>query len=283
MTQPETESNLAQSKLWNARAGEMWVEQRDMLDRLFQPIEAVLADAAQAQGAREVLDIGCGAGATTLAVARRLGRGGRCTGADLSIPLIEAARQRAEAEDVENAQFIVADAQDHAFEPSRFDALISRFGVMFFSDPVLAFANLKRASQTGAGLTAVAWRGAEENPFMTAAARAAAPLAPELFPPRDPAAPGQFAFADPDRVRGILTESGWREVNIRPLDVACTLSEDDLATYVTRMGPVGLLLPELDEERRGEFIEAVRQAFDIYVSSGVARFTAACWIVQASN
>lgn len=283
MTQPETESNLAQSKLWNARAGEMWVEQRDMLDRLFQPIEAVLADAAQARGAREVLDIGCGAGATTLAVARRLGRGGRCTGADLSIPLIEAARQRAEAEGVENAQFVVADAQDHAFEASRFDALISRFGVMFFGDPVLAFANLRRASQTGAGLTAVVWRGAEENPFMTAAGRAATPLAPELFPPRDPTAPGQFAFADPDRVRGILVKSGWRDVDIRPLDVACTLSEDDLATYVTRMGPVGLLLPELDEERRGEFIEAVRQAFDIYVSSGVAKFTAACWIVQASN
>jgi hypothetical protein len=153
---------------------------------------------------------------------------------------------------------------------------------MFFDDPVAAFANLRRAARPDAGLTFIAWRGPEENPFMTTAERAAAALLPELAP-RDPAAPGQFAFSDAGRVRSILAAAGWRDIDIQPLDVACTLSEDDLAVYVTRMGPVALLLPDLDAQRRGTVVAAVRRAFDVHVSAGAARFTAACWRVQARN
>lgn len=282
MDQPQAEPGRPQPNPWNARGGAVWVEQQAMLDRLFLPIEHLLADAVQDGGARDVLDIGCGSGATTLASARRLAGRGRCMGVDISTPLIEAARRRAEAAGVDNVQFVTDDARNHAFEPGRFDALISRFGVMFFDDPVAAFANLRRAARPDARLTFVAWRGAEENPFMTEAARAAAPLLPELVP-RDPAAPGQFAFADPARVREILTASGWLDVNVQPLDVACTLSEDDLAVYVTKMGPVGMLLPDLDAGRREAVAAVVRRAFEIYVSAGVATFTAACWRVQARS
>ena len=282
MSQTETQPNEAQAKLWNARGGGAWFAQREMLDRLLRPIEQLLADAVEDARANDVLDIGCGAGATTLAVARRLGARGRCTGVDLSAPLIEAARDRASAAGVENTRFIAADVQQYGFEASEFDAMISRFGVMFFSDPVAAFANLRRAARPKADLTFIAWRGAEENPFMTAAERAAAPLLPELVP-RDPAAPGQFAFADAERVRGVLAASGWRDVDIRPLDVACTLTEGDLAVYVTTMGSVGLLLPDLDDRRRSEVTAAVRRAFEVYVSAGVAEFTAACWRVHARN
>jgi SAM-dependent methyltransferase len=280
VAQPEAGPNQAQSRLWNARGGEVWVEQQQMLDRLFRPFEPLLTDALEAARAREVLDIGCGAGATTIAAARRLGAQGRCLGVDLSVPLIEAAQRRAAG--IDNVGFVAADAQQHAFEPGRFDAMISRFGVMFFGDPVAAFANLRRAARPNAGLTFIAWRGAEENPFMTAAEQAAAPLLPELVP-RDPAAPGQFAFADTARVRRILTASGWRDADIRPLDVTCTLSEDDLDAYVTRMGPVGLLLPALEDRRRGRVVAAIRPAFDTYVSAGAATFTAACWLVHARN
>jgi SAM-dependent methyltransferase len=282
MAQPETEPNQAQSRLWNARAGEAWVEQQAMLDGLFQPFERLLAEAVADGGGREVLDVGCGTGATTLAVARSLEGRGRCTGLDLSVPMIEMARRRAGAAGVENSQFIAADAQRYGFEPGRFDALISRFGVMFFDDPVAAFANLGRAARPDAGLTLIAWRGAEENPFMTTAERAAAPLLPELAP-RDPTGPGQFAFADAERVGSILAASGWRDIDIQPLDVACTLSADDLEVYVTRMGPVALLLPDLDAPRRSAVAAAVRRAFDVYMSAGAARFTAACWRVQARN
>ncbi|MFZ0267725.1 MAG: SAM-dependent methyltransferase, partial [Caulobacter sp.] len=96
-----------------------------------------------------------------------------------------------------------------------------------------------------------------------------------------PNAPGQFAFGDPDRVSGVLTAAGWRDVDLQPLDVACTLPADDLATYATRMGPVSLVLPSLDEDRRRAVIEAVRRGFEPYLTDGVARFTAACWMVRA--
>lgn len=277
MKQPETQPNQAQSELWNARAGEVWVEQNAMLDRLLEPLVPPLLEAIEGAGA--VLDIGCGAGATTLAAARSQ-PGRRCTGIDLSRPLVEAARRRAAQAGLDNASFLAADAQSHAFAPGGFDAMISRFGVMFFDDPVGAFANLRRAARPGARLAAVAWRGAAENPFMTTAERAAAPLLPDLAP-RDPAAPGQFAFADPDKVRGILTDSGWREVDVQPLDVAAELPEADLDVYVTQMGPVGLLLSSLEEPKRSQVAAVVREAFGPYVSAGAARFTAACWLVRA--
>ncbi|HEY1072455.1 class I SAM-dependent methyltransferase [Brevundimonas sp.] len=279
MTQPTIQTRQTQSALWNSRGGEVWVEQQELLDRLFLPFERLLADAVAVSHARDVLDIGCGAGATTLAAARRLGPQGRCTGLDISVPLINAARRRAEKDGLTNARFIADDAQRHVVEPGAFDAVISRFGVMFFDDPAAAFANLRRAVRPGADLTFIAWRSAEENPFMVAAERAAAPFLPEPAP-RDPAPPGQFAFADADRVRRIL-EAEWRDIDIQPLDVPCTLSADDLATYAARMGRVGQLLPDLDEATRTRVIRAVNQAFEAFTSKGVASFTAACWRVHA--
>jgi SAM-dependent methyltransferase len=279
MAQPRTQANQAQTELWNNQAGRNWVEQNALLDRLFAPFEQPLVEAVG--DARAVLDVGCGAGATTFAVARSLEGQGRCTGADLSAPLIELAKRRATELGVDNADFLVADAQLHDFPPQRFDAVISRFGVMFFDDPVAAFANLRRAARPEAGLACIVWRGAGENPFMTGAERAAAPLLPQA-PPRDPDAPGQFAFGDPGRVSGILKAAGWREVDLQPLDVACEMPADDLATYAVRMGPVSLALPSLEDAQRQAVIEAVRRGFEPFVSDGAARFTAACWMVRAS-
>ncbi|SFJ17614.1 class I SAM-dependent methyltransferase [Caulobacter sp. UNC279MFTsu5.1] len=278
MTQPQ--ANQAQAELWNNQAGQNWVEQNAMLDRLLAPFEQPLVEAVQ--GARDVLDVGCGAGATTFAVARSLGGQGRCTGLDLSVPLVELARRRAVEMGADNTDFVVADAQLHAFQPARFDAVISRFGVMFFDDPVAAFANLRRAALDDARLAMIAWRGMAANPFMTAAERAAAPLLPEA-PPRDPNAPGQFAFADPDRVAGILSAAGWRDVDLAPLDLACVVPAQDLEIYATRMGPVSLVLPSLEPDRRHVVIAAVRRGFEPFVSDGVARFTAACWMIKARN
>ena len=136
--------------------------------------------------------------------------------------------------------------------------------------------------EDGAALRAIVWRSAEENPFMTVAERAAAPLLPNL-PVRKPDEPGQFAFADPHRVRSILERSGWSEIDIRPLDVECTLPERDLVPYLTRLGPVGVALQEADERTRARVIDAARAAFEPYVHSAEVRFTAACWMVGAGN
>jgi SAM-dependent methyltransferase len=266
-----------QTKLWNGSAGRAWVETQEVLDAMFKPLEDLLVEAVSAG---RVLDVGCGTGSTTLAVARRLGEQGRCVGIDISEPMISAARARAEREG-STASFIRANAQDHAFEPASFDMLISRFGVMFFSDFVRAFTNLRQAAKEGAGLRFIAWRSPAENPFMTTAERAAAPLLPNL-PARRPDGPGQFAFADPYRVRRILEESGWAGVDIQPIDVACTLPEKELVRYLTRLGPLGMILHEVEERTRTQVIETVRAAFEPFVHGAEVRFTAACWRVAAA-
>jgi SAM-dependent methyltransferase len=243
---------------------------------MFKPFEDLLVEAVSAGSGGQVLDVGCGAGSTTLAMAQLLGAKGHCTGIDISDPMIAAARSRSEREKTP-ASFIRANAQIHAFEPESFDTIISRFGVMFFDDPVKAFANLRHAARDDAEFRFLAWRSASENPFMTTAERAAAPLLSNM-PARRPDAPGQFAFADPRRVYRILEESGWAEIDIQPIDIACTLPENALVRYLTRLGPVGRILQDADEHTRTHVIETVRDAFDPFVRGSEVRFNAACWM-----
>jgi SAM-dependent methyltransferase len=274
-----SQTDHPQEKLWNGPAGRAWAEEQELLDQILKPFEGLLVEAVSAGSGSRVLDVGCGTGSTTLAVARLLGEKGHCTGIDISEPMLTAARARAGQEGTP-ASFILANAQDHAFEPASFDLIISRFGVMFFDDSVRAFANLRRAAKDGAGLRFVAWRGPSENPFMTAAERAAAPLLPDL-PARRPDTPGPFGFADLQRVHRILEESAWAGIDIRPIDVACTLPEKDLVRYLTRIGPLGQVLHEADERTRTQVIETVRAAFEPYVHGAEVRFTAACWLASA--
>lgn len=272
--------NRDQAELWNKGSGEAWVEMQALLDRILEPFGRLVVDAGYPGAGGHVLDIGCGCGATTLAMARRVGRSGQCVGLDISHPLIAAARKRAVAEGRTNASFVEGDAQVHALEQGRYDAVISRFGVMFFDDPVAAFANIRRSARAGARLAFVAWRSPAENAFMTTAVRAAAPFLPPM-PPTNPEAPGQFAFADKSRVTSILEASGWSAVELQRADVACQVSEDDLMTYVTRLGPVGNALREADEPTAEKVAAVLRQAFAPFVDAGFARFTAACWLATA--
>lgn len=270
-------ANAEQAARWNDRAGRSWAELSDMLDRLLEPFVPLLLDEIGPVAGRRILDVGCGAGALTLAAA---GRDASAVGVDISGPLIEAARARAGRLGIAGAQFVRADAQTHGFEAQGFDALISRFGVMFFADPAAAFRNLRFAVRTGGKLACLAWRGPAENDFMTAAERASADLLPQM-PGRVENGPGQFGFADPDRAGAILAEGGWLDVATRAVDVACSLPEDDLRLYVRRMGPVADLLPTLDDARRSEVERRIDTAFLPYLDGGVARFTAACWMVTA--
>jgi len=272
-------SDDEQAARWNGVAGRAWVDAQDLLDSVFKPLEDLLVEAVAAASQSQVLDVGCGTGSTTVAVARRIGSKGRSIGIDISEPMIAAARARAERENV-RAEFIRANAQVHAFEPASVDMIISRFGVMFFDDPVQAFANLRRAASDNTTLELIAWRSAADNPFMTTAERAAAPLLPNL-PPRRQDGPGQFAFADSQRVSAILEEGGWAQIEIQPIDVACTLPEPALVQYLTRLGPVGTALQAADDTTRARVVDAVRPAFDPFVHGTEVRFTAACWMIGA--
>ena len=264
-----------QAALWNGAGGHAWVEAQGVLDGLLEPLERLLLEVVEEGPVGPVLDVGCGTGGTTVAIARARGA---CTGIDISEPMVAAALIRAERAGVP-ASFVHADAQRHRFAPAGFATFASRFGVMFFDDPVAAFANLRGAAIPGAALRFIVWRSAEENPFMTTAERAATPLI--TLPAREPDKPGQFAFADEQRVRDNLARSGWDDVDLRPVDIICAMPEADLPRYLTRLGPLGRALADADEATRAGVVAAVRPAFDRYVSGGEVRITAACWLVAA--
>lgn len=274
-------TNDEQTTLWNGSAGRAWIEVQPLLDEILEPFGDLLVQAVATRSAHRVLDVGCGTGATTLAVARLLGVKGEVVGVDISEPMIDVARARA-AHDDSTATFICADAQTRPFEPASFDMMISRFGVMFFENSVSAFANLRRAATDDAELCLLAWRGAVDNPFMTTAERAAAPLLPNI-PAREPDAPGQFAFANSGRVARILEESGWADIDIQPVDVPCAFPEKELVPYFTQLGPLGRVLHEADEPTRARIIQTVRAAFDPYVDGNEIRFNAACWQISARS
>ncbi len=277
MSQP----NPDQAALWTHSSGQVWVELQALMDRLYQPIEDMLVDRAFPGVGGRVLDIGCGAGATTLAMARRLGPTGVCLGVDVSAPLVAAARARAAAQDLNNARFVEADAQTHDPGAERFDAIVSRFGVMFFADFDAAFANLRRSARPGAGLVFVCWRGPADNPLAHLPMQAAAPLLPPQ-PEPDMQAPGRFAFADPGRVRGILARTGWHDVVIEPLDVPTPIALDELITMSMKMGPVTVALRDQSDAVRSEVERAVRTRLAEEAEHGVVKMVAACWLVTAS-
>lgn len=265
---------------WNDQAGRTWSELGDLIDRVLAPFIPLITDAIGPIDGRHVLDVGCGSGALSLAMADRAGAAGSCVGVDISAPLIAAATTRAARNGVGSARFLEADAQTHSFDPQSFDAIVSRFGVMFFEDPIAAFANLRSAARPGATLACVAWRSPAENAFMTAGGRAAATVLPD-FPPTQADGPGQFGFADGARVQAILRESGWDAIAVRPVDVPCRMSRADLGIYITRMGPLGALFPSLDDETKAALLPKLEAALAPFVQGEEVNFTSACWLITA--
>lgn len=273
-------TDTSQHALWNGPAGEAWVDAQRLLDQMFAPLATHLLDAIAPGDELRVLDVGCGTGAVALGMAGRLGPDAHVTGVDISAPMIALARERAQRAGLA-VDFIVADAQQHALAPGSLDRIVSRFGVMFFDDPVQAFGQLQRAAKRGGVLQALAWRGADENAFMTTAERAAAPWL--SLPPRQPGAPGQFAFAQQARVEQILGDSGWEDIELLTLDVECRIDRADLATYVSLLGPVGSALRngDLAANVRTQVLDAVLHAFEPFVDGDSVTFSAACWDVRA--
>ncbi len=270
--------NAAQVAYWNASAGPTWVAMQDALDAQLHDLGLAAMAALDVREGERVIDIGCGCGDTSMELARRVGGGGRVLGADISAPMLEVARRRADELGLGWVSFVQADAQTFAFEPA--DAAFSRFGVMFFADPVAAFANVRKALAPAGRLAFVCWRALAENHWMTIPMAAVAPLLPPT-PAPPPNAPGPFAFADRDRVHGILREAGFAQISIEPHDQA--IGQGDLETTVRtclNVGPVGAALRE-NPLLRAPMTEAVRAALAPHVGPNGVKLPSATWIVTA--
>jgi SAM-dependent methyltransferase len=269
--------NDEQIEFWNGPPGETWAALQDRLDRQLDPLGRAALGALQPRRGEHVLDVGCGNGQTTLQLAEAVGPTGRVVGVDVSAPMLAAARARKAGPHV---SFLRADAQVQAFDQP-FDAIFSRFGVMFFADPAAAFANLRRALKPGGRMAFVCWRSEGENPIMTVPLTAAKKRIPLQLPAPDPTAPGPFALADRARLERILQTAGFASVAITPHDERIG-GNDRAATLelALQIGPLGRLLREHPEYRAG-VVDAVREAIEPFIVDGIAQLPSATWIVNA--
>lgn len=276
-------SNAEQVEYWNGKVGETWVKMQERMDRALTPVTAALLSLAAPQAGEDILDIGCGSGETTLALAGAAGDDGSATGVDISEPLLTRARQRAE-ELLSEADFINADAATWR-DDMGFDLIISRFGVMFFADPAAAFANIHALAAPGGRLCFACWQPPAENGWATFPLTTLAAILPPQ-PASDPHAPGPFAFADPERVHGILTAAGWRDIAFHALPFTMVIGEgDDPVTaavdFNLRIGPAARAIRDAGREIEPVARAALAAALAAFVTDGAVGLPGAVWLVSA--
>ena len=268
---------------WNGPSGDNWVTRQESQDFVLAPISALLFAAAKLAPGERVLDIGCGCGDSTLEAARRVGPGGEAFGVDISTPMVSRAIERA-ARGKFAARFAVADAADYPFAPGAYDALISRFGVMFFAEPGKAFANLRKALKPGGRIAFVCWQPVKSQEWMIVPLRAALKHVPRL-PEPDPDEPGPFAFADPDKVKRILTGAGFSSPVFTPaevvLDIAAGQGFESALVGATTIGPASRALREASEAQRAAGVDEIRRAIAPFAHGESVRLEAKPWVVTA--
>jgi SAM-dependent methyltransferase len=273
------DANQKQRDYWNGPVGENWVKLQDTFDRGFTHITAALMDFAAAKRGENVLDIGCGAGTTTIALAGMVAPG-RAAGIDISAPLVAEAKQRARAAN-STAEFLEADASDRAFTPE-FDLAFSRFGLMFFADPVPSFANIKRALKPGGRLAFVCWCRFEEIESIFAPYAAARDLFPP-DPPSTPGAPGPFGLCDPDRTVSILTQAGYRGIEVQRRECLSPMGAtvEDALQQAMNLGPLAFALRNSDDATKEAVRARIRPVLERYKTSEGIAPPAAFWLVGA--
>jgi SAM-dependent methyltransferase len=277
-------ANTAQAEHWNTGDGVAhWITNQARYDRMHAPFTALILDAADLRPGGTVLDVGCGCGGTTLAAARLVAPG-QAVGLDLSGPMLARARADAAAAGLANAVFQQGDAQVHELEPGTFGTVISRFGVMFFADPVAAFANIRSAARPGGRLAFACWQPMAANQWMLVPGAALAEHLPLPGPgPAD--GPGMFAFADPDRLRPILAAAGWRDVEIASEHASILVggggSVEDAVEFLRTATMGRTMLAGADAATADRALASLRAALTPYADAEGVHLDAAVWLVRA--
>ncbi|HZQ00214.1 MAG TPA: class I SAM-dependent methyltransferase [Reyranella sp.] len=267
-----------QAAYWNGPGGKMWLAAYDRIQQGITGFSRIVLEAAQAKAGERVLDVGCGTGATTAELAQAVGAGGHVLGVDISETLVGAAR----AQKLANATFEVGDAARFPFTGQSFDLVFSRFGVMFFADPVAAFENLRRALKPGGRLTFICWRTPQENPWGAVPMRAALPFLPPMERPR-PEDPGQYSFGDRGRVERILNQAGFAGLSIEPVDQMLNQGKDipDVLDRIGQFGPLARAFKDAAPEQVAKAKAAIGEALKPYAAADGVKLAGACWLVRA--
>ncbi|GAB7029167.1 class I SAM-dependent methyltransferase [Streptomyces sp. NPDC021749] len=272
--------NTEQAAAWNGYEGAYWAEHQDRWDAVNGGFNEPLLTAAAIDEGDRVLDVGCGTGQTTRLAAHR-SRTGRVLGLDLSGPMLARARDTAAREGLGNVGFEAGDAQVHAFTPETFDVVISRFGVMFFADPVAAFTNLRRAVRPGGRMAVLCSADPGDNEWLQAIAALR-----DLLPVGDfgaPGAPGMFSLADPARIREVLSAAGWQQVTAERVQAQGLWGRDadDAAAFLLDSGPgrhlTGQASPALQDRVRQKLTDVLRA----HEENGAVRLCTTAWMVTA--
>lgn len=301
-------NNHEQIAYWNGDGGRKWAGRDELMAGVLAPISDALLTRVALRGARTALDVGCGGGSNTLQLLQHLDNPRHILGIDVSAPLLEVARARVAERGIApqrtapqrtaplrtapartappRIEFLRADAATHDFGDWRFDVLFSRFGVMFFDDPVAAFAQLRRAAHRNAGLAFCCWQALDKNPWTALPLKAALTVLPAPEPVA-PHSPGPFAFADATYVREILAQAGWSDTCIEPYAPTLEFSiEGGYAAAVRELvntGPVGRLLAPAKPPAREAVYAAARRALKDYYRGDTLALAGAVWFVTAVN
>lgn len=275
--------NTEQAQAWNGPEGTHWARNQDRWNSVNEGFDEPLLDAAGITGAHRVLDLGCGSGQTTRLAALRVPRG-HALGLDLSGPMLAEARARTERESITNVSFVQGDTQVHPFEEGSFDVAVSRYGVMFFADPVAAFGNVGRALRPGGRLAFVCPADATLNGWVAAMASLR-----DVLPVGDfgrPGLPGMFSLAVPDRIREVLTAAGFTGISINQAQSYGTWGDgaEDAAAFLLSTGPGRHLMEQADTATRSRARRTLTDHLRAQeATDGAVRLLSTSWLVTADR
>ena len=266
---------------WKEDGGQKWVELIDTTESYLDVFNESLFASANIVRGESVLDIGCGGGLASMEIANRVGDKGRVLGVDISPDILAVAAARGRS--ITNLEFIVGDAATMQLETGTFSLIFSRFGMMFFSEPLLAFSNLREALRPSGRMVFLCWRTFDENTWMKEPAQAVFDILPPQGPPPEPDAPGPFSLGRKGRIEFLLGKAGFKSISIEAMDASLTMGAlADAVDYFMRMGPAAAVIADASAAQKTAARAVLTDVLKRYDTDRGVITNAAAWIVTAS-